>query len=92
VNFIGFLLPFRLTGGTSPLELSLWLPAFARGTRELPSDAAAWNAVELGGTPESAVARAMERAVQKYGPQEWSTGVFDSKLCWAFLRCRDEGT
>ena len=34
------------------------------------------NAVELGGTPESAVARAMERAVQKYGPQDWSGWEF----------------
>ena len=34
------------------------------------------NAVELGGTPESAVTRAMERAVQKYGPQEWSGWEF----------------
>jgi hypothetical protein len=31
------------------------------------------NAVELGGTPESAIARVMERAVQKYGPQDWSS-------------------
>jgi len=34
------------------------------------------NAVELGGTPESAVCRAMERAVQKYGPQDWSAWDF----------------
>jgi hypothetical protein len=34
------------------------------------------NAVELGGIPESAVGRAMERAVQKYGPQDWSTWEF----------------
>jgi hypothetical protein len=34
------------------------------------------NAVELGGTPESAVTRAMERAVQKYGPQEWTGWEF----------------
>ena len=34
------------------------------------------GAMELGGTPESAVARAMERAVQTYGPQEWSAWEF----------------
>ena len=34
------------------------------------------NAVELGGTPESAAALAMQHAVQKYGPQDWSTWNF----------------
>ena len=35
------------------------------------------NAVELGGTPESAVTRAMERAVQKYGAAlDWSAWAF----------------
>ena len=34
------------------------------------------NAVELGGTPESAVARAMERAVGKNGPPDWSSWDF----------------
>jgi hypothetical protein len=34
------------------------------------------NAVELGGTPESAIARVMERAAQKYGPQDWTAWEF----------------
>ena len=34
------------------------------------------NAVELGAAPESAIARVMDRAVQKYGPQDWSTWEF----------------
>jgi hypothetical protein len=45
-------------------------PGKARGLERLAQE------VELGGTPESAVARAMERAVQKYGAQEWSTWEF----------------
>jgi hypothetical protein len=34
------------------------------------------NAVELAGTPESAVRKAMEHAVQKYGEQDWSGWEF----------------
>ena len=34
------------------------------------------SAVGLGGTPESVITLAMERAVQKYGPQDW--------LMWEF--------
>ena len=31
---------------------------------------------ELGGTPESAVTRAMARGAEKYGPQDWATWEF----------------
>ena len=31
------------------------------------------SAVELRGPPEDAVVRVIDRAVQKYGPQDWST-------------------
>jgi hypothetical protein len=30
------------------------------------------NTVQLGVTPEEAMAYLLERAVQKYGPQDWS--------------------
>ena len=34
------------------------------------------NVVELGVTPEVAMGRLLERAVQKYGPQDWSAWEF----------------
>jgi len=37
------------------------------------------NAVELGGTPESAVLLAMARARQKYGEQDWSTWEWSAR-------------
>ena len=37
------------------------------------------HAVELGGTPESAVTRAMARAAEKYGPQDRATWEFHAE-------------
>jgi hypothetical protein len=34
------------------------------------------NTVQLGVTPEEAMAHLLERAVQKYGPQDWSAWEF----------------
>jgi hypothetical protein len=37
------------------------------------------NTVQLGVTPEEAMGRLLERAVEMYGPQDWSTWNFPAE-------------